>query len=471
MATVSNNLGWAFLSYLIRIYTGSFFFIIIAKYISINDFGLLTFGYSFAAIVQVLAEFGYSLMSMKDIPQKTFEFNDYIYNSLIQKIVISLIVTFISFIYISSIYSYTDTFSIAILFIVYAVVMSFNVYFLSVFKAISKFNIETVFNTINAICLTLLIILHILFDMKIITIAYVIVAIRFIQFVWVTFEIFKIIPLNSVSFNSKIQKYLITNSWTYGLHHIIGIFYFTIDTQLIRYFLDNESVAFYQAIFRIGILLITFNTILTQVFLPFLSQKIKFDLNTFKKTSTLILEIIVIYSCSAILFFLAFQNAIIEWLYTFEYLSAATIVLPLSIIILLRSLALMYGNILTVADHQRSRVISVAISLLISAISNFYLIPILGILGAAWASVLTHAVLIFAYIYFVENIFKSIFLSNGTIHLLVIFVILVFLLVQVEIQGYKVLMPLIIWLGIVFVKLKKLDFLFIMKTMKGKLTN
>ena len=87
MPTVSKNIFWSSISAFLQIYTGGIVFIIMAKMMSINDFGLLSFGFSFGTLLATCLDFGQSLMIMKDYPQQKFQSQSYVLNSLAQKVV------------------------------------------------------------------------------------------------------------------------------------------------------------------------------------------------------------------------------------------------------------------------------------------------------------------------------------------------------------------------------------------------
>ena len=52
-----------------------------------------------SGIMTVISEFGFSLMAQKDIPQKVFFLNKYVFNTLIQKCIFSFFTLCIGFIY------------------------------------------------------------------------------------------------------------------------------------------------------------------------------------------------------------------------------------------------------------------------------------------------------------------------------------------------------------------------------------
>ena len=208
-------------------------------------------------------------------------------------------------------------------------------------------------------------------------------------------------------FNIEIQRFLIKNSWSFGAHFIFGTFYFTIDTQIIALLLEAKDVALYQSVFRIIYIFLIVSDVASNVLLPYLSSKYanKEDID---ELSSNILYLLLIIGSGLFLLFTLYHKEIIAVLYTDEYKQAYPLVLPLSIVIILRTAASIYGTLLTISNNQVNRVKVVFISMLFSIVLNFVLIPKLGIIAAAWTSVAVHIILFGGYYFYSKKEFPKI---------------------------------------------------------------
>jgi O-antigen/teichoic acid export membrane protein len=204
---------------------------------------------------------------------------------------------------------------------------------------------------------------------------------------------------NGSRYQGNLVWKLVKNSWSFGLFSILGIFYFMVDTQIISLYLGAEEVALYQAVFRIVLILALFSDIISNVLLPYLSFKManKKDMTTLLSKIFLYLLII---GCSLFLMFTSFKTELLDLLYTPEYRKATVLVLPFSIVLILRTVSTLLGNLLTISNKQVYRVITVGISLVVSLALNLVLIPKYGIPAAAWTSVLVHLVLFGMYYWY-----------------------------------------------------------------------
>ena len=398
MSSLANNIGLSIFTFLSRIVSGSIVYIILARLMSVNDFGVLSFGTTLAGLVSVMAEFGFSLMAQRDIPQDRFNFETYVFNTFIQKSVFSFIALVGGLVYLSVFFSGLNVI-VGIVFIVNAIINSNNIYFFAVFRAKNMFKIESWLALVYSLFIVVLIVLYYLFSLDVLYLAYGLLLGRFIQLIVLIFIFLSKFKLK-FEFSERIQLYLFKNSFSFGAHYIIGIFYFSIDNQMIVYYSGNEQLAIYQAFFKILVILLSVNSLLEGVFLPFLSSKFREKSNEFRDLAKIINKLILTLGLSLFVFFIFFASDILKLLYSDKYLSALVITIPISLILLSRVLATVYSVILTISSNQNLRVITVLVSLIINVILNFIFIPKYGFIGAAYVSMITHFALVGLYIYF-----------------------------------------------------------------------
>jgi len=412
LSSLIKNIGLSIATFVSRIISGSVVYIVLARVMSLEEFGVLSFGSTLAGLITVMAEFGFSLMAQRDIPQSRFDFSSYVFNTFIQKVGFSLIALVGGLLYVYFFYSGLNII-IGVIFIINAIVTSGNMYFFAVFRAKNIFKIESWLSLIYAVLLLIIIGLYFTFELDVIFIAYGLLLARVLQFL-VLVTIFLNKFQLKFSINHSIQKYLFKNSFSFGAHYIIGIFYFSIDNQMIAYYSGNAQLAIYQAFFKVVLILLMVNGLLEGVFLPFLSSKYKKGLVEFQIVAKLINKVIISLGLALFVFFILFASDIINILYTDKYISALIITLPLAFVLLSRILSTVYSVGLTISDNQNLRVLTVLISLIVNVVLNFIFIPKYGFIGAAYVSMLTHFVLLGLYIYFGYKQFQS-FLIDKTL--------------------------------------------------------
>ncbi len=404
MATVSKNIFWSSVAAFLQIYTGGIVFILMAKMMAIDEFGLLSFGFSFGTLLATCLDFGQSLMIMKDYPQKKFEAHSYLLNSMAQKLGLILVFGSAFFAYLH--YFYTGEWKhIGDLFIVFAILSAYVLYLQAILRVKNKFKKSTFSIIVYALVISIIVVLYYMGKVSMLQFVSYMIYGKLLQLI-VTSAFCREIFIKNW-FNIDIQKYFLKNSWSFGAHFIFGTFYFTIDTQIIALLLEAKDVALYQAIFRIIYIFLIVSDIASSVLLPYLSSKYA-KREQIDVLSGNILYFLLIVGCALFLIFTSFYKEIIAILYTKEYIQAYALVFPLSIVIVLRTAASIYGTLLTISNNQTHRVKVVFASMVVSIAFNFGLIPIVGIIAAAWVSVAVHFVLLGGYYFYSKKDFPKI---------------------------------------------------------------
>jgi O-antigen/teichoic acid export membrane protein len=448
MSSLIRNVKLSLITYTSQIISGSIVYIVLARILSMSDFGLLSFGITLAGLLTVTSEFGYALMAERDISQKKFPLHDYIFNAFTHKLVFSILSVLGGLIYLFAFYSGANV-TIGAIFVINAVITSNNIFLLAAFRASNLYKVESLLALFYALVLVLVIICFLVFHFQVIFIAYSLVAARFLQFVILVIVFTKKFGRFVFSIDSKIQKYFLQNSYSFGAHYIIGIFYFSIDSQLIAYYSGNEALAIYQSYFRIVLILLSVSDLLNNVFLPYLSSKFRNDKAHFIEVTAIANRIVIFLGLALFLFLNLFSKDIVQLLYSEKYASALTIVIPLSFVLLFRIVCSIYAILLTISDHQNIRVIVVFVSLIINISLNFWLIPEYGYVGAAYVSMITHFILVSLYIVFSSRYLGSLFIDSQSILFLVITVLLIILksYFHVELSFFYSALILLLWSG------------------------
>ncbi|MCM4150237.1 hypothetical protein DHD05_01425 [Arenibacter sp. N53] len=467
MATVSKNIFWSLATSLLQVYTGSIVFIVLAKLMPVEDFGILSFGFSLATILWVCADFGLSLMIMKEYPENKFNPGDYVSNGLYVKLSISLIVGTISFIYLYLLYDGSWVF-VGGIFILFALASSYILFLQALLKVKNKFGKYTETTIVYAIGITILIIMYSLLDFSLGMLSISLLVCKLLQLTWILFVCRESIRIKA--YNIQIQKHFFKRSWSYGFHTILGILYFMIDTQIISYYLGATQVALYQSVFRIILVLLIASETLSNVLLPYMSFKFSRGENISELSSKLLFYLIII-GCSLFLLFTTFNKSIIATLYTSEYLAAIPLVAPLSLVVVLRTISSLLGNIMTISNKQIYRVLTVSISLSISLVLNFIFIPEHGIIAAAWINVIAHISLFVLYFYYSKKVVANLTFFTSDIVLVLLGTLLIFMgLKMFSIFNVPmVLISIIIWVAFIcYMMTRNENYTFLLKLLNDR---
>ncbi len=452
MPTLFKNIGWSALTSFLQVYTGSAVFIILAKLMSVNDFGLLSFGYALSAIVAVVADFGFSLMIIKDYPAENNR-PSYLFNSTVAKGFIGVLSVVVFGVYLIGLYD-GQWLQIGFIFTLFAILASFVVYLQALLRVQNKFRQYAGSGIVYAAGITLVVLLYWWQEMNLITLTFLLTFAKGFQLVWLLFSCRS--SFKTYRYSGKKTSFLLQNSWSFGLFNILGILYFMVDTQIIAIFLGARDVALYQSVFRIVLILMLFSDVISSVLLPYLSFKFYQKQNLSEYVTRIFLYLLLV-GCSIFLVFTTFKAEVIELLYTKEYSEAAVLVLPFSLVLIFRTVSSVLGNLLTISDRQKARVFGVSISLIISLVLNIMLVPIYGIIGSAWSSVAVHMVLFIIYASHSKKEIPSLRLNSKTNMIVLCVMILMYTSIAIwESGNYRITAACIgMWLVFLFQVMKQ----------------
>lgn len=446
MPSLINNIGFSTLTFISQIISGSVVYILFARLMNISEFGLLTFGLTFAAIATVVAEFGFSLMSQRDIPQNRFNLNEYVYNSILIKTVLSVVTIVIGIIYLNFFFKEKNIF-IGYIFLINAIITSYGSFFLSIYRAKNKFKIETKALFIYSVSIIIIFIYYYSYHLNVIYTSIMLLISRFIQLVYLLFKYKNEFGLSKLNYNKNMFFLLFKNSFSYGIHFIIGIFYFTIDNQMIAYYWGNNSLAIYQALFRVVLIMLLVSDVLINVFLPYLSSQYSESREKFLKKAKTLNSIFFTIGIVMFVFIILFAEIILKILYENKYAESISVLIPLGFVLIFRIMSSVYAILLTISNNQKIRVKIVFVSFVVNVILNIIIIPIYSIIGAAYVSLITHFILFSLYVYFTKITFGK-FLFDKKQLILILFTIFSLLLIynyEIFISGIGSFIVMVLW--------------------------
>ncbi len=408
---MKKNILYSFLSILFKILSRLVLIFLLARYFTLNEFGIYTYSLTISGVLILFFDYGYNIKLLKEIPRNFNLTNQYIYKAIIIKII------FILFIFISlnildlkqllNLKSYDIT--VLFYFLLISIFTSFTNLFILPFKATNKFYIESFIYGVEAILILVSTISIIyFFDNIFMYTIYVITLSK--MFVTVLAFILYIREYNIKYFSFNILKEIKT-LLPYGIHFFIAGMYLSVDTIILKLFVTNEKLAIYQAALRLLIGVSLFFSIANSVLLPklsSLSKNMKELINfTVKANYTMLLLGFLI-----VIFLYCFQKELIFILFGNKFTILIDIFPYFIVIIFIRSISTVNGILLTISNKQGIRAITVSFTLFYIIILDYYCIPIYGLEGAAIILLSAHILVYIVYMYFVFSEYKILFFKR-----------------------------------------------------------
>ncbi|MFZ1289658.1 MAG: flippase [Melioribacteraceae bacterium] len=428
---LGKNSIYSFLTTFFRLFSNVILFWLIARFYGKEIFGQFTIAQTYASVFVLFADFGLDILLTTEIPRNILN-SVKIFQRLFS---IKLLLTLIAFLGMFILLFFSDynfqTKQLIIIFIFYAAFYTISNFLFALFKGNEKLHFET--KVAFFVNLTSLVVILLLIFLKqnifIITISFAII--RLLGLVLAVFFAFKILPSISFRLNFSQSKEIINQVIVFGLFLVFGNLYFQLDTILLSFLKDPDSVGIYQAVFRLVMLPLIIPEILINSTLPTLSRLNSTDSLKWEKLGFMLNKFLIIVSIpiSVILYFFAPQ--IISIVYgKAEYFQSIPILKIFAVIVFVRFFSEAYGLMLTTSNRQKIRMYVVVIATVVNLLLNVIFIPIFGAYGAAIVALITN---IFVAILFLfntksiigkwnKNIFKPSLLFAASVLILLILI-------------------------------------------------
>lgn len=375
----------------IFIFCGVISGMITARWLGPHDRGILAVATSLPATIWMLSSFGINQANVYYIAKKQLPLPQIVSNSFIVPLCSGSVICLLLWVTKNSIIlKYVPTINSHYLALILALVplMMIQNSYLGVLRGVEKFsliNTRQTARTIGGVIVTACILIG--FHGTIISLVSSIIVIEFIFMAWILFEVNKISKID-FSFHKETATHIFRFGVKSYFQNIIGYLHNRIDIYMIAFFLKASDVAFYDIAVITGELLLFLPQSITFVILPKLVQLEKEN----KSTTSLQIGRITFLITVALGFILAISgNFLIRSIYGIDYADAypaLLCLLPGLVISCLNSVTISY---FTSMHHQKIPIVLSLLCLAANIVTNYYLIPLYGIMGAAISSSITYS--------------------------------------------------------------------------------
>ena len=201
------------------------------------------------------------------------------------------------------------------------------------------------------------------------------------------------------SFNKKVAINLLKMALPLGFSLYMIRIYYNFDTIMLGFMKDNETVGYYNAAYKIILVLIAFASAFYSAIFPVISNYYKSSIEKLKNFQTKITKILISVAIPLGVGTTLLASRIINFVYGYEYFQGAVALQLLIWAVVIIFIDIPFANSLVAVDRQNKFTIFVTMSAVINLILNFLLIPTFGIIGASIATIIAELnLLILSYI-------------------------------------------------------------------------
>ena len=387
-----SNIGWLMGGKIVNMLLQFFVSLATARYLGPSNFGTINYVAAFVSFFSSIASLGLAVIVIKEIATDKYDNNEVIWTSIWMRFGTAILST-ISIIALMFVTNQDDPMIVQIAFleslsIVFSSFDTMNYYFQA--KLLSKWS--SIAGVLAYIGMSLYRIYLLATNADIVWFAFatstdMIFLTVFLMIFYIRIEGFR------PKFNWNIGKKLLKQSYHYLIAGLITILYAQVDRIMLGNMLDKASVGYYSAALTISTLWSMIPSALIQSISPVLYEAAGKDrvlyLRRLRQSYAVLFWLNAAYS----IFVGVFAHWVILLLYGKEYLAGTA---ALRIVVWYYGLSTMSTlNQVYLANDGKNRYINLfcIVGLVTDVVLNFTLIPIMGINGAAIATLITHIVI------------------------------------------------------------------------------
>ena len=369
-----------------------------------ENFGKLSFAYSFTGICIIVADFGLNTILIRNVSRQKELAREYIGNIFVLKIVLSLIS--VSGIGLFVLFTDYPTEVITIL-VIFGGVMFFRAlvdFFCAIFNAYERMDKEAFLKGTSQILLFLSGIVILTLGFGLFGLSNVFLIVYLISSIIGFYMVYEGIAIIRPSFNLRFWKYLLRESLPLALTVVFTVIYFKIDIVMLSLIRgDNSEIGWYSAAMRLIELIGVIPALIISALFPIFSVLYKDSMDSLKKVYKTSFKYLLVIALPVAVGTLLLSERFIHIIYGKEFVKAipALQILVFALIFIFVNYILM--NILVAVDKQKINAIVAGTCVFVNITLNLCLIPHYGYLGAGFATVVTEIVLFAMCLYFVSK--------------------------------------------------------------------
>lgn len=401
--TLFKNVSWVTISQVVVNICAFFWTIAIARYLGVNDYGILSFAISFTVLLGMGTDIGMSAFATREISKDRSATNKFINNVIPFKIILSIVLFIVTALILILLGYDKLTIEVSLIISIETIFLCMLKFIAGVFQAHEDVKINSIGDMIASVLLLIFTFLTIFFDLGLKYIALSYTLAYLIYLIIMTYEIFHHFGTPRFEFNLAFWKDTAIRSIPFGLSIFFYTVYFSIDVVMIQMMAGDYATGLYNSAYKIISVFAAFYVIYQYVIFPLMSKLYAEDTNllkvSFEQSFKYSLLILLPISIGVYLY----SPYIIDLIYSSEYALAS----PAMQILIWTVVFLFINGVATSLLNSIGKEVSVTKIYLAAAIFNIVLnyltIPVWSYIGASITTVLSEILILVLMMYSISK--------------------------------------------------------------------
>ena len=390
------NLLWLFLEQGGKVLSSIFITLLVVNHLGPEDFGLLSLGLTSITFLGAFVGLGLDPILFKRFISKENNEKELLETSQFLRLSISVsVILLVSVVNIIIDTAIIDVINILVFGFLFDSFLSFKDYFSAILK-----NKYYTYSTFISLIIQAVIIFFLIkggAGLNLLACAYVSTKLIQSLVLYICYiKEFKVIVYPNL--NIALAKDLLINSYPMLLATSIGLLYSLQDQFFINHFLNTYELGIYAVGIKFVLVLIIVPTLMSNVFYPSLVSKFsKGESESYSEQLKSIYLLFFLFGCVAFIVTYLLSDTVITLLFSDEFSDSSEIMQIYSALLILSFFQSLNNKILILNNLQKHIFKRAIFALVTNGVLNYYLIPMYGIKGAAYSTVISEFLVILSY--------------------------------------------------------------------------
>lgn len=401
--TLFKNVSWVTISQVVVNLCAFIWTIAIARYLGVNDYGILSFAISFTVLLGMGTDIGMSTFATREISKDKSSTNKFINNVIPFKTVLSIIL-FIFTALILFLLGYDQlTIEVSLIISIETIFLCMLKFIAGVFQAHEDVKINSIGDMIASLLLLIFTFITIFFDLGLKSIALSYTLAYLIYMIIMSYELVKHYGVPKFEIDWSFWKETAKKSIPFGLSIFFYTVYFSIDVVMIQMIAGDYATGLYNSAYKVISVFAAFYVIYQYVIFPLMSKLYAEDTNLLKisfESSFKYSLLILLPLCIGVYYYSPY---IINLIYSSQYALAS----PAMQILIWTVVFLFINGVATSLLNSIGKEVSVTKIYLVAAIFNIVLnyltIPVWSYIGASVTTVLSEILILVLMMYSISK--------------------------------------------------------------------
>ncbi len=386
---IAKNTSLLFISQIITYVISFITLTYTVRYLSLEDFGILSFALSFAGILVIFTDIGLSSLMTREIARDKSIVKEYTNNIILLKIILVIATIIFSVLLIYFLNYDKQTIEVVLLIVLSFIFNSFTLMFYSIFQAYESMEYQSLGQVLNSIVLFAGIMLAIYFQLNLLDFAMVYFITGVILTLYTIIIYRNMFSFPKISFNREFSKKLIKEALPLSVAMIFFTITYRVDAVMLAIMAGNISVGLYTASYRLMEILTFIPMVFTAAIYPVASNYYVSSHDSLKIVYKKSFEYLTMLSIPIVILVALLADQIILWIYGSQYTGSIIALQILILSIPFIFLTYVYSALMVSINKQKLLLKIVIISMILNISLNLIFIPLYGFVASAFITVLS----------------------------------------------------------------------------------